>query len=100
MMAIILWTLNSGFVSTKRKVISSSAWAFGLVRGNSRAMTSQRAKRRTKVTRNTAVKISNNKEPLPLAKLSKKICRSLKGIFSDIDDTITDHGKVTEDAFK
>ncbi len=39
------------------------------------------------------------REPLPLAKLSKKVCRSLKGIFSDIDDTLTHHGKLTEDAY-
>ena len=49
------------------------------------------------------MKTSKNKahehEPLPLAKLSKKICRSLKGIFSDIDDTLTHKGKLTEDAY-
>src|SRR5207302_515406 len=38
-------------------------------------------------------------EPLPLEKLSKKVCRGLRGIFSDIDDTLTCHGKLTEDAF-
>lgn len=37
--------------------------------------------------------------PLPLAKLSKKVCRSIKGIFSDIDDTLTHKGKLTEDAY-
>ncbi len=41
----------------------------------------------------------SNKEPLPLEKLTKKVCRSLRGIFSDIDDTLTHHGKLTEDAF-
>lgn len=44
-------------------------------------------------------KIQQPAEPLPLAKLSKKVCRSLKGIFSDIDDTLTHHGKLTEDAY-
>lgn len=39
------------------------------------------------------------REPLPLAKLSKTVCRSLKGIFSDIDDTLTHQGKLTEDAY-
>jgi HAD superfamily hydrolase (TIGR01484 family) len=43
--------------------------------------------------------ISKSREPLSLAKLSKKICRNLKGVFSDIDDTLTHHGKLTEDAF-
>lgn len=43
------------------------------------------------------MKTSNN--PLPLEKLSKKVCRSLRGIFSDIDDTLTHHGKLTEDAY-
>lgn len=38
-------------------------------------------------------------EPLALEKLSKKFCRSLKGVFSDIDDTLTHHGKLTEDAY-
>jgi HAD superfamily hydrolase (TIGR01484 family) len=38
-------------------------------------------------------------EPLKLEKLSKKVCRNLRGIFSDIDDTLTCHGKLTEDAF-
>lgn len=42
---------------------------------------------------------TSNKAPLPIAKLSKKVCRSLKGIFSDIDDTLTSHGKLTEDAY-
>lgn len=37
--------------------------------------------------------------PLPLEKLNKKICRSLRGIFSDIDDTLTHQGKLTEDAY-
>lgn len=37
--------------------------------------------------------------PLPLAKLSKKVCRSIKGIFTDIDDTLTHKGKLTEDAY-
>lgn len=48
------------------------------------------------------MKISKNnerREPLPLEKLSKKVCRNLRGIFSDIDDTLTHHGKLTEDAF-
>lgn len=42
--------------------------------------------------------ISKN-SPLPLAKLTKAVCRSLKGVFSDIDDTLTHHGKLTEDAY-
>lgn len=42
---------------------------------------------------------SKTKAPLPLGKLSKKVCRSLKGIFSDIDDTLTHKGKLTEDAY-
>jgi len=37
--------------------------------------------------------------PLPLGKLSKKVCRNLRGIFSDIDDTLTHKGKLTEDAY-
>jgi HAD superfamily hydrolase (TIGR01484 family) len=43
------------------------------------------------------MKTSNS--PLELGKLSKKVCRSLKGIFSDIDDTLTHKGKLTEDAY-
>lgn len=52
--------------------------------------------------KNTAPKISTNpsNNPLPLEKLSKKACRALKGIFSDIDDTLTAHGKLTEDSYK
>jgi HAD superfamily hydrolase (TIGR01484 family) len=42
---------------------------------------------------------TSKNSPLPLAKLSKKVCRSLKGIFSDIDDTLTHKGKLTEDAY-
>lgn len=45
------------------------------------------------------MKTSKNKEPLALEKLSKKVCRSLKGVFSDIDDTLTHKGKLTEDAY-
>ena len=37
--------------------------------------------------------------PLPLEKLTKKVCRSIKGIFSDIDDTLTDKGKLPEDSY-
>lgn len=51
-----------------------------------------------KKTGNSAVKTSNS--PLPLEKLSKKICRELKGVFSDIDDTLTHHGKLTEDSYQ
>jgi len=47
---------------------------------------------------NTPMKTSKN-NPLPLSKLSKKVCRSLKGIFSDIDDTLTHKGKLTDDAY-
>ncbi|MGZ3652697.1 MAG: HAD-IIB family hydrolase [Bdellovibrionota bacterium] len=45
------------------------------------------------------MKTSKNSQPLPLEKLSKKVCRSIKGIFSDIDDTLTHQGKLTEDAY-
>ena len=45
------------------------------------------------------MKTLENKSPLPLEKLSKKFCRSLKGVFSDIDDTLTLEGKLTEDAY-
>jgi len=45
------------------------------------------------------MKTSKNSSPLPLEKLSKKVCRSIKGIFSDIDDTLTHQGKLTEDAY-
>ncbi|MGZ3692826.1 MAG: HAD-IIB family hydrolase [Bdellovibrionota bacterium] len=38
--------------------------------------------------------------PLALEKLSKKVCRSLKGIFADIDDTLTVHGKLPEDSYR
>ena len=46
----------------------------------------------------TILKTSNS--PLSLDRLSKKICRNLKGIFSDIDDTLTNHGKLPEDSYK
>lgn len=42
---------------------------------------------------------TSSKAPLDLGKLSKKFCRSLRGVFSDIDDTLTHHGKLTEDAY-
>lgn len=45
------------------------------------------------------MKTSRN-SPLALDKLTKKACRSLKGIFADIDDTLTHHGKLTEDSFR
>lgn len=45
------------------------------------------------------MKTSKTSGPLPLGKLSKKICRGLRGIFSDIDDTLTHKGKLTEDAY-
>jgi HAD superfamily hydrolase (TIGR01484 family) len=38
--------------------------------------------------------------PLSLEKLSKKVCRGLKGIFADIDDTLTVHGKLREDSYR
>lgn len=44
----------------------------------------------------TAAKIS----PLSLKKLNKKVCRNLKGIFSDIDDTLTHKGKLTDDSYR
>lgn len=37
--------------------------------------------------------------PLELSKLKKSDCRRLKGIFSDIDDTISLHGKINEKAY-
>lgn len=36
----------------------------------------------------------------PLAKLSPKICRQIKGIFCDIDDTLTVHGKLPADSYQ
>jgi HAD superfamily hydrolase (TIGR01484 family) len=46
------------------------------------------------------MKTSKNKTAsLGLEKLTRKTCRALKGIFSDIDDTLTHHGKLTEDAY-
>jgi HAD superfamily hydrolase (TIGR01484 family) len=44
------------------------------------------------------MKTSNS--PLPLARLSKEICRGLKGVFCDIDDTLTLHGKLPADSYK
>jgi HAD superfamily hydrolase (TIGR01484 family) len=38
--------------------------------------------------------------PLALEKLNKKVCRSLKGIFCDIDDTLTLHGKLPHESYK
>jgi HAD superfamily hydrolase (TIGR01484 family) len=38
--------------------------------------------------------------PLALEKLSKQACRRLKGIFADIDDTLTIHGKLPEDSYR
>lgn len=58
--------------------------------------TSRKSARVHKATKTT----SKSPAPLPLEKLSKKVCRSLKGIFTDIDDTLTHHGKVTEDSFR
>ena len=40
------------------------------------------------------------KSPLALEKLNKKACRALKGIFCDIDDTLTLHGKLPAAAYK
>lgn len=52
-------------------------------------------------TGNSAVKTSNKpKGPLSLEKLNKKQCRALRGIFSDIDDTLTAHGKLTDDSYQ
>lgn len=36
----------------------------------------------------------------PLAKLSPKVCRQIKGIFCDIDDTLTNHGKLPADSYQ
>jgi HAD superfamily hydrolase (TIGR01484 family) len=38
--------------------------------------------------------------PLSLSKLSKAACRNLRGIFSDIDDTISLHGKMPSVAYQ
>ena len=38
--------------------------------------------------------------PLPIEKLTKKVCRNLRGIFCDIDDTLTHQGKLTEDSYQ
>ena len=38
--------------------------------------------------------------PLPLEKLNKKNCRAIKGVFCDIDDTLTLHGKLPAAAYK
>lgn len=47
------------------------------------------------------MKISNKAAgPLSLDKLSKKACRQLKGVFCDIDDTLTNHGKLPADSYK
>jgi HAD superfamily hydrolase (TIGR01484 family) len=50
------------------------------------------------------MKISNKgakaASPLALDKLSKKACRQLKGVFCDIDDTLTNHGKLPADSYK
>ncbi|RYZ97051.1 MAG: HAD family hydrolase, partial [Proteobacteria bacterium] len=40
------------------------------------------------------------KAPLGLEKLNKKTCRSLKGVFCDINDTLTLHGKLPAAAYK
>jgi HAD superfamily hydrolase (TIGR01484 family) len=36
----------------------------------------------------------------PLSALSRETCRGLTGIFSDIDDTITHHGRIVPEAFQ
>jgi len=48
------------------------------------------------------VKISPNNlnNPLPLEKFLKKDCKKIRGIFTDIDDTLTLHGKLPEQAYK
>ena len=38
--------------------------------------------------------------PQPLAEMPKTFCKKLRGIFTDIDDTLTHHGKVPEDSYK
>jgi HAD superfamily hydrolase (TIGR01484 family) len=40
------------------------------------------------------------KAPLGLDKLNKKVCRAIKGVFCDIDDTLTLHGKLPPAAYK
>jgi HAD superfamily hydrolase (TIGR01484 family) len=40
------------------------------------------------------------KVPLGLDKLNKKVCRAIKGVFCDIDDTLTLHGKLPPTAYK
>jgi len=39
-------------------------------------------------------------KPLGLEKLTRKVCRNLKGIFCDIDDTLTNHGKLPAGSYK
>jgi len=39
-------------------------------------------------------------KPLGLEKLTRKVCRNLKGIFCDIDDTLTNHGKLPADSYR
>lgn len=40
------------------------------------------------------------KTSVSLEKLSKKTCRQIKGVFCDIDDTLTTHGKLTHDSYQ
>lgn len=47
-----------------------------------------------------APKNSKKKSPSPIASLSKKSCRKLKGIFTDIDDTLSLHGKIPAAAYR
>jgi HAD superfamily hydrolase (TIGR01484 family) len=42
---------------------------------------------------------TSSRAPLPLSKLSKAACRRLKGVFCDIDDTLTLHGKLPAESY-
>ena len=46
------------------------------------------------------VKTSKKNSLAPINTITKSYCKKLRGIFTDIDDTLTTHGKLTEDAYK
>lgn len=50
--------------------------------------------------KSSAVKTSSKNSPLALTKLTKKDCRRIRGIFTDIDDTLTLHGKLPESTYR
>jgi HAD superfamily hydrolase (TIGR01484 family) len=47
-----------------------------------------------------AKSMSQRSKPLALAKLTKRDCKNIRGIFSDIDDTISINGKIPSSAYK